>query len=149
MLIDNATLPTVSPNTVDLYAVVTPIDKGSKLTVYSDLGGAFISSAAYGTQYTAMEAVLKDFAKSQALAAAGNQVKAEQKTLKTLNGDLKKLISKKKDFLKGIDKAKAQIQKYEDNIKKNDADQAAKQQQISLQQQIIETVKSKQSSLKY
>ncbi len=149
VLIDNATLPTVSPNTVDLYAVVTPIDKGSKLTVYSDLGGAFISSAAYGTQYTAMEAVLKDFAKSQALAAAGNQVKAEQKTLKTLNGDLKKLISKKKDFLKGIDKAKAQIQKYEDNIKKNDADQAAKQQQISLQQQIIETVKSKQSSLKY
>ncbi len=149
VLIDNAVIPTVSSNTVDLYAVITPIDKGSKLTVYTDLGGAFISSAAYGTQYSAMEAVMKDFAKNQALTAAGDQVKAEQKTLKTLNGDLKKLISKKKDYLKGIDKAKAQIQKYEDNIKKNDADQAAKQQQISLQQQIIETVKTKQSSLKY
>lgn len=149
VLIDNAVIPTVSSNTVDLYAVITPIDKGSKLTVYTDLGGAFISSAAYSTQYSAMEAVMKDFAKNQALTAAGDQVKAEQKTLKTLNGDLKKLISKKKDYLKGIDKAKAQIQKYEDNIKKNDADQAAKQQQISLQQQIIETVKTKQSSLKY
>ena len=149
VLIDNATIPTVSSNTVDLYAVVTPIDKGSKLTIYSDLGGAFISSAAYGTQYSAMEAVLKSFAKDQAATAAGEQVKTEQKALKTLNGDLKKLISKKKDYLKRIDKANAQIQKFEDEVKKNDADQAAKQQQISLQQQIIETVKSKQSSLKY
>ena len=79
VLMNNATLPTVSPNTMDLYAVVTPIDKGSKLTVYSDLGGgAFISSAAYGTQYTAMEAVLKDFTKAK-LCCCRQPKKTEQK----------------------------------------------------------------------
>ena len=66
-----------------------PIDNGTKVTFFTDLGGAFISSAAYGTQYAGMEAVIKDFAQTQALTAVGTQLKTEQKTLSTMNKDLK------------------------------------------------------------
>lgn len=149
IFIDNAQIPTVSANTLDIYAVVTPADNGSKVTFYTDLGGAFISSAAYGTQYAAMEAAIKKFAKDQAIVVTDDLLKTEEKTLKTLNGDLKDLTGKKTDYLKDIEKAKALIQQREQDITKNDADQTAKQQQISLQQQIIETVKAKRSSLNY
>jgi hypothetical protein len=147
IFIDNAQLPTVSANVIDMYAVVTPVDNGSKVTIYTDLGGAFISSAAYGTQYAGLEASLKKFAKDQAIVVVEDQQKSEEKILKSLNGDLKDLKGKKEDYLKDIEKAKALIQQREQDIIKNDAEQQAKQQQISLQQQIIETVKAKRATL--
>ncbi len=147
IFIDNAQMPAVSANAVDMYAVVTPIDNGSKVTIYTDLGGAFVSSAAYGTQYTALETVMKQFAKAQAIEVVEDQQKAEEKVLKSLNGDLKSLKGKKEDYLKDIEKAKALIQQREQDIIKNDAEQAAKQQQISIQQQIIETVNAKRATL--
>lgn len=149
IFIDNAQLSTVSANALDIYAVVTPVDNGSKVTIYTDLGGAFVSSAAYGTQYAGLEAALKKFAKDQAIVVVEDQQKAEEKVLKTLNGDLKDLVKDKEGYLKDIEKAKALIQQREQQITKNDADQATKQQQISLQQQIIETVKTKRASLNY
>lgn len=147
IFIDNAQMPTVSANTLDIYAIVTPIENGSKLTIYTDLGGAFVSSAAYGTQYAGLDAALKKFAKDQAIVVVEDQQKAEEKILKSLNGDLKDLGKDKDGYLKDIEKAKELIQKREQEILKNDADQKAKQQQISLQQQIIETVKQKRATL--
>jgi hypothetical protein len=147
IFIDNAQMPTVSANVVDMYAVVTPVDNGSKVTIYTDLGGAFVSSAAYGTQYAGLDASLKKFAKDQAVVVVEEQQKAEEKILKTLTGNLKDLTKDKEDYLKDIEKAKALIQQREQDIIKNDADQAAKQQQISIQQQIIETVKTKRATL--
>lgn len=147
IFIDNAQMPTVSANVVDMYAIVTPVDNGSKVTIYTDLGGAFVSSAAYGTQYAGLDASLKKFAKDQAIEVVEEQQKAEEKILKTLTGNLKDLTKDKEDYLKDIEKAKALIQQREQDIIKNDADQAAKQQQISIQQQIIETVKTKRATL--
>ena len=147
IFIDNAQMPTVSANVVDMYAIVTPVDNGSKVTIYTDLGGAFVSSAAYGTQYAGLDASLKKFAKDQAIEVVEEQQKAEEKILKTLTGNLKDLTKDKEDYLKDIEKAKALIQQREQDIIKNDADQAAKQQQISIQQQIIETVKTKRTTL--
>lgn len=149
LMIDNASIPTVSANTLDIYAIVTPLGNGgSKVTFFTDLGGAFITSAAYGTQYAGIEAVIRDFAQNQALLAVGTQLKSEEKSLKDLNKELKSLQKEKEKKLKEIEKAKKLIAELEQDIIKNDANQAAQQQQISLQQQIIETVKSKQSSLK-
>ena len=147
IFIDNAQMPTVSANAIDMYAIVTPVDNGSKVTIFSDLGGAFISSAAYGSQYAGLEASIKKFAKDQAVVVVEDQQKSEEKILKTLNGDLKDLVKDKEGYLKDIEKAKALIKQREADITKNDADQAAKQQQISLQQQIIETVKTKRATL--
>ena len=56
-------------------------------------------------------------------------------------------LKDKADYIKDIEKAKKLIQEKEAAIQKNDADQAAKQQQISIQQQIIETVKTKRATL--
>lgn len=148
ILLDNAQISTVSANTVDIYAIITPVDKGSKVTFFTDLGGAFITSYAYGTQYAAMESIIKDFAQSVALNNVSDQLKSEEKSLKTMDKELKSLRKDKEKVLKEIEKAKAKIVELEQTVVKNDTDQAAKQQQISLQQQIIETIKTKRSTLK-
>lgn len=149
MFVDNAMIPAVSTNALDMYVTAVPAEKGSKLTVFVDLGGAFISSAAYPQQYAAFEAALKKFAKDQAIFAVEQLQKDEEKILKTLQDNLADLVKAKADHIKEIEKAKALIQQREQDIIKNDADQAAKQQQIQLQQQIIETVKQKRSTLNY
>ena len=148
ILLDNALIPTVSANTVDIYAMVIPVDNGAKVTFFTDLGGAFVSSAVYGSQYAAMEAVMKEFAQSQALVSVGEQLKTEQSSLKSLQKELKSLQKEKEKKLKELEKAKNLITTLEQDITKNDTNQAAKQQQISLQEQIIDTVKTKKSSLK-
>jgi hypothetical protein len=145
---DNADIKVVSQNTVDIYATAVPDANGAKLYVYVDLGGAFISSASYPQQYTAMEALLKQFSKDQALGMVESQLAEEEKTLKTLNKDYETLKKDKDGYVKEIEKAKALIQQREQDITKNDADQAAKLGQINLQNQILETVKQKRNSLK-
>jgi predicted HicB family RNase H-like nuclease len=149
MFVDNAMIPAVSTNALDMYVTSVPAEKGSKITVFVDLGGAFISSAAYPQQYAAFEAALKKFAKDQAIAAVEQQQKNEEKILNTLQGNLENMVKNKADYIKEIEKAKTLIQQREQDIIKNDADQAAKQQQISLQQQIIETIKQKRATLNY
>ncbi len=149
IFLDNAQISTVSANVLDMYAIVTPIDNGSKVTIFTDLGGAFISSAAYGTQYAGLEAAIKKFAKDQAIEEVEDQQKKEEKIFKTLTGNLKDLTKNKEDYFKDIEKAKKLIKEREQDIIKNDADQATKQQQISLQQQIIETIKTKRATLNY
>lgn len=148
ILLDDARVSSVSANTIDIYAIITPIDNGSKVTFFTDLGGAFITTYAYGTQYAAMEAIIKDFAQDRAFADVSDQLKAEEKFLKTINKELKSLKKDKEKTLKEIEKAKAKIADLEKTVIKNDAEQEAKQKQIALQEQIIETVKTKRSTLK-
>ncbi len=148
IMLDNAKISLVSANTVDVYAISTPVNNGTKVTFFTDLGGAFISSYAYGSQYAAMDAVIKEFAQSLAIATVSNQLNDEEKALKTLSKELNSLQKTKDKTLKSIEPAKKSIAEMEQSVIKNDADQVAKQQQISLQQQIIETVKTKRSSLK-
>ena len=134
IFIDNAQIPNVSANAIDIYVISTPADNGSKITFFSDLGGAFVSSAAYGTQYDGLEALIKKFAKDQTIILVEDQQKSEEKILKTLNGNLKDLMKDKADYIKDIEKSKALILQREQSIIINDADLAAKQQLITVQQ---------------
>jgi hypothetical protein len=145
---DNASLKLVSQNTVDIYATCIPSGNGAVLYVYADLGGAFISSAAYPQQYTAMEAMLKKFSQEQALEMVESQLEQEEKILKTLNKDIENLKKDKTGYVKDIETAKALIIQREQDIIKNDNDQKSKLEQQNLQQQIIETVKQKRATLK-
>jgi len=145
---DDADIKVVSSNTVDIYATVIPSAAGATLYAFVDLGGAFISSAAYPQQYTAMEALLKKFSQDQALEMVQSQLTEEEKIGKNINKEYETLKKNKESYIKEIEKAKAIIQQREQDIIKNDADQAAKLQQINLQNQIIETVKQKRDGLK-
>jgi hypothetical protein len=61
VFVDDALVKEVSENTIDMYYVTSPINNGTKLTVFVDLGGAFISSSNHPRAYDAMENFLRKF----------------------------------------------------------------------------------------
>jgi hypothetical protein len=146
--VDNAKISTVSANTVDLYYYVSPVGtNGTKLTVFVDLGGAFISSAGHAQAFAAMENELKMIAKEATISIIDEQIKTEEKNQKKLEDEFKDLVKNKENYIKEIEKAKALIAQREADIVKNEQDQATKTQQIDIQKQIVETVKQKKNSV--
>lgn len=144
---DNAMITEVSENTVDIYSSVSGDDKGSKITVFVDLGGAFLSSADHPQAFAAMEANLKAFALSQVQAEIDNQIKAEEKILSNLESDLKTLIKNNESYHKEIEKNNQNITTREKNIVDNQAAQITKQQQIQIQASVLTTTKDKKNSM--
>lgn len=76
-----------------------------------------------------------------------NQVKTEEKSLKSFESQLKKLKSEYSSSVNSIEKSKSTIAQREQDIIKNEEDQNTKRQQIDLQKQIIEAVKTKRSGI--
>lgn len=144
---DNAMISEVSENTVDIYSSVSGSDKGSTITIFVDLGGAFLSSADHPQAFAAMETQLKAFALSQVYAEIDDQIKAEEKILSNLENELKTLIKNKESYHKEIEKNKQNIVTREKNIVDNQAAQITKQQQIQIQGSVLATTKDKKNSM--
>ncbi|MCO5229973.1 MAG: hypothetical protein M9958_02330 [Chitinophagales bacterium] len=144
---DNVLLSTVSENTVDMYTVLTQQKEGVKLQTFVDLGGVFLSSAGHPQAFTAMEAVLIDFARAQLVSKVEGDIKTEESHLKKLVSELKTLGKQNDGYHKDIASNKSNISKQEQAMAKNEIDQKSKEQQISIQQQILLEVRQKRSTM--
>ena len=146
---DNANIPQVSGNTVDVYAIASKASYGTRLTVFVDLGGAFISSQDHPEAFAAMEQFLKDVAHQEAIRVVEEEMKEQEAILKELNKELNSFIKLKDGYTKDIEKAKALIAQRELDIENNIKSQETKRAQITIQEEIIETVRQKRAELDY
>lgn len=76
------------------------------------------------------------------------QVKTEEKSLKSFESQFKKLKSNYSSSVKSIANSKSTIAQREQDLIKNEEEQNTKRQQIELQKQIVEAVKTKRSNIK-
>lgn len=143
VFVDNALIPEMSENTVDMYYITSPIQNGTKMTIYVDLGGAFISSSNHPRAYGAMENLLRKFGLDVAKLTINDHIKQEEKNLIVLEKELGILVKDKDTYIKEIEKAKALIIQREQDIVNNEDNQTRKNGQIEIQREIINTVKSK------
>jgi hypothetical protein len=144
---DNVLLSGVSENTVDMYTILTENQAGVTMQTYVDLGGAFLTSASHPQAFQAMEKELIDFAKTQLVSKVSDDIKTEEKHLKNLESELKSLVKQNDSYHKDISNNKENIQKQELSIAKNEIDQKTKEQQISLQEQILLAAREKRSAM--
>ncbi len=144
---DNAIMKSMSNNDFDVYARVTASGANTIITIWYDLGGAYLTSDQHPTEFKAMEKMMYTFALSVSRDILEDQIKDEEKALKKLEGDLKKLGKDKEGYEKDIEKAKATIIERESNIDQNIVDQENKKGEIKAQQGVIETLKQKVSDL--
>ncbi|HUH74299.1 MAG TPA: hypothetical protein VLZ75_07810 [Chitinophagales bacterium] len=142
---DNVMLSNVSENTVDMYTILSPNKDGVTLQTYVDLGGTFLSSAGHPQAFQAMEKELIDFARTQLVSKVSDDIKAEEKQLKKLESEFKTLTKNNESYHKDILNNKDNINKQELAIAKNEIDQKTKEQQISLQQQILLSAREKRN----
>lgn len=123
---DDAIIKDMSDNTVDVYAQFDP----AVVTVWFNLGGAYLSSAMHPERYPAVQNILSAYYLSVSKELTKMDLKKKEDELKSLKGDLKKLESQNKDFNDAIKKAKDTIAKAEKDIEANLQQRKDKEQAI-------------------
>ena len=134
--VDDASIIEVSENTIDVYFITSPINNGTKLLVFVDLGGVFISSSSHTRAYDAMEVVLRQFGLDASKGNIKDQIKMEEKNLANLNKELSKLAKEKNSDIKKIENYKSSIEKIERNISNIEDNYEKKIEQINIQKEI-------------
>lgn len=145
---DDASVKELGENTVDIYAIVEEQKDFASLTVFFDLGGAFLSASQHSAKYEAMEKVIEKIAIEAAKEAVGSQIDAADKALKDLKGDQEKLIKENEKLKSNIEGWKEDIKKAENDLVQNGKDQEAKKSAITEQQKMVEALKNKLNAIK-
>ena len=115
---------------VDLYA---KFDEGKDMAtvyVFVDLGGAFVQ-------------LLYDYFIAVRKKVVAEELKNEEKSLSSLEKDLRKLKDKNEGYHKDIEKAKQKIMEAEKNIENNVVEQENKNKEIDTQKVVVEEVTQK------
>ncbi len=134
---DDSEIKDMSSNTVDVYANVKQTGANTILTVWFDLGGAFLNSEMHGDKVPVAKEMLLNFAGTVSTAALEEEIKEEEKKLKDLQGDQKKLVKDKEGYEKEIEKCEQKIVEAKNSIAQNLEDQKSKETEIQSQMKVV------------
>jgi len=134
-------------NVNTLYARIEDGGGASKLTLWFELDGDFLNSDDYPEEYEAAQMLLLNFGIEVAKEYTLMELEDEEKIMKKLETDLKKLVKDKENYEKSIEDYKDKITKAEENIEQNIAEQENARHSIEDQMELIEKVKKKLAEL--
>ncbi len=138
---DNSEIKAMSSNTVDIYSTAKQSGENTTLTVWFDLGGAYLNSSMHGDKVAVAEKILNEFALSVSRASIEEDLKEQEKILKKLNGDMKDLKKDKEDYEDEIAKCEKKIAEAKEGIKENAGAQETKTKEIEAQAEVVEKIK--------
>ena len=141
---DDVKMKDLSTNTVDVYATVAKDETGNNtiLSVWYDLGGAFLNETDHPSQTVAVKNMLDQTSLRVGAVRAEDVLDEEEDNLKNMNKELEKMVKEKEDGLKDIEEAKALIAKTEAMIEENDKAQVDKKAEIKGQEKTLEEAKA-------
>ena len=134
-------------NTFDMYASIEERGNGTEVSVWYDLGGAYLSSREHGDRHLEAEKMLLRFGLEAAKEKIRLDIKAQEKALSGLQGDLKKMENDKGRLEREIEKAQEAIARAEEGLEQNAQDQENKNVEIKAQEELIEATKRKLKDL--
>ena len=147
-LSDDADIPGIGAgNTVDVYSLTERSGNGVRQVVWFDLGGAFLSSQMHGDRYVEGEKFMMRFGLYVTKEMIQIELKEEEKRMKDLESDLKKLQRDNEKLHEDIADYERRIEEAKAGIEQNLLDQKAREKDIESQQNVIEEVKKKLSEL--
>lgn len=134
-------------NTVDIYTSIEDKGSGSELSVWFDLGGAYMSASEHSDRHLEAEKMLLRFGLEAAKEKIRLDVKDQEKALDRLMGDLKKLGNDKERLEREIEKAQEAIARAEEGLEENAQSQEDKNAEIKAQEELIEATRQKLKDL--
>ncbi len=134
-------------NTVDMYASIEEKKDGSELSLWIDLGGAYMSVRDHADRHLEAEKLLLRFGLEAAKEKVRMDIKDQEKALDDLMGDLKKLGNDKERMEREIEKAQEAIARAEQGLEENAEEQENMNEQIKAQEELIEATKRKLKDL--
>lgn len=125
----------------DTYTRIYQDGQDTKISVAVDLGGAFMTSAEHPAVFDQFKEKLYKFALNAGEASIAQEVKAEEKMLKTMNKDLKSLDKTDDKYQKEIDKLNKQIEQARQDKEANKVQIETKKKEIKEQEEKIKGMK--------
>jgi len=148
LLADDCEIPSIGgANTVDVYTRASANGDNVYLTMWVDLGGAFLSSAEHPDRYTEAEKFLMRFALEVTKEKIKIEIEDEEDKLKDFEKNMKKLVRANDGYHRDIEQAKEKIKKATANIEQNEIDQEKSQKQIDSQKEAVKKVKKRLEDL--
>lgn len=146
---DNAIISELAGNNpVDIYAKIEPSgSEATMLTLWIDLGGAYLSSYQHSDKYSYTQKMLREFNLKVLKDITQKDLEKEEKKMKKADSHYKDLVKDKENLLKDIENYKAKIKKAEEDIIKNDKDQKDAQKAIEEQKEALKKVQEKMAEL--
>lgn len=146
---DNAIIKEMGNNTVDIYSTVVAVNGGATdVTVWFDLGGAFLSSQAHPDKFKIAGKMLDDFSRRMNRKMIGAKLEEQQKVLEKEQGKLEDLKKERDGLKKDIESYKERIQKAEQDIAANEKRQSEQQGALEKQKAAVEEIKGRLNELK-
>lgn len=140
---DNANIPAMSRNTVDIYALIEERGQDAELVVWFDLGGAFLASDMHNTRYPYAEKLLNDMSLRVSEAAIEEELAKQEALLSDLGKTLKDLREDKVEITNEIMKYVDEISGAKNKIDMVDEQYKNTKQRFSAQEKAVESAKSR------
>ena len=129
---------------VNVTAQVDENSTGATLTLWIGMSDdMYVSSAAFPNDYSGAEEFLDEYVKEVNRTLVKMELEDEEKKLKKLKNELKKLERQNKGYHQDIEDAKKKIAKAENNIETNLKEQEESKSDIEAQIEAIEAVRKK------
>lgn len=142
--LQSATKGLFDGKTFDTYTKIYQSGTDVRVSIATDLGGAFLSSQMHPDQFSQMKERLYKFALTAGTATIVADAKAEEKVLKTMQKELKSLEKNDATYNKNIEKLNKEIEVNKKNIETNNGQIKVKKEDISKQEAKIKEIKSTQ-----
>ncbi len=147
-LSDNAEITAIGGNTpIDVYAFFDGDKEDVEMTVWIDLGPAFLNSTDHPDRYKEAEKMMMRFALELAKETTKIELEEQEETLEDLEDDMDDLKKDNDKYHKIIENAKKKIAEAEEDIVKNEKDQVEMKKKIEAQKKMVEQVKRKLNDL--
>ncbi|MEE9190241.1 MAG: hypothetical protein V3U16_05680 [Candidatus Neomarinimicrobiota bacterium] len=140
----DVTIPAInSDGSMNIFAKITKGKKHTTLSVWFDLGNAFITSSGTPVLYANAADFLQNFSNKARKDMVRSELKSEEKELADLEKKLKKLQDNHLDYQKEIKKAEKKIEKAQKKMKENSGKQEKARAEIEKQKQAVLEVMSR------
>ncbi|MBI5218798.1 MAG: hypothetical protein HY958_07705 [Bacteroidia bacterium] len=141
MFADNASIKDVSDNTVDVHSKAEATPEGDiNFIAGFDLGGAYLSSTQHPKEFKAAKRIVADFAKDLSEKGFKQRIKLEEKALGALTLQKDFTIKENENLQRDIENFKEKVAKAEEKIKANTEALKLKEQEITGQQKLLESI---------
>lgn len=139
---DDAKMEKVSDNTIDLYTSFAETPGGTNVSVWFDLGGAYLSSAMDLGRTDEAKNILQDYGHAISKRLAKDNWDMEEKSLTMMQKDLKKMEGEQSSIQKEIEEVKSELLKLEAEAQQNRTRQQNQLNVIKTQEKAIEMAKA-------
>lgn len=139
---DDAKLEKVSENTIDLYTSFTEVPGGTNVSVWFDLGGAYLSSGLERSKTEEAKKVLQNYGHAISKYLAKEDWDMQVKNLDEMGKSLKKMQGTQSDLQKKIEELKAEMMTLEAELQQNLSEQQNQQNVMKAQEKAVESAKS-------